>query len=281
MLAGFQLTPTALVDESQHPAVDGRSLPLRRSSGRAPRTSRAAAIGVKRQCTPRSRLRIGSRRTVAAPARRLPMQIGDRARGYASPAFGEKRVSGTGPPDERFHDRSTRHPAPLPAAPALMKGDGSLLARSPDLARPPASVHDCFHPPAASYSAIGLATIRSPELGCARTTSCYRIRRSEAVVPCDVGARPRDKPQLRRGRGAVRMAAVRAATGLTRPADMARPDGLVGCVRLSRHRAVRASVAGWVCSRGRAGSPNVGSSDRCAAPVPAAKQARVGMAQDR
>ena len=35
--------------------------------------------------------RWGRRRTVAAPARRLPMQIGDRARGCASLAFGERR----------------------------------------------------------------------------------------------------------------------------------------------------------------------------------------------
>jgi hypothetical protein len=55
VLAGFQQTPNALVDESQHPAIDVRSLPLRRSSGRARRTSRAAAIGVKRQRVDESR----------------------------------------------------------------------------------------------------------------------------------------------------------------------------------------------------------------------------------
>jgi hypothetical protein len=48
VLAGFELTPTAPVDEPQHSAADVGSLPLRRSSGCARRTSRAAAIGVVR-----------------------------------------------------------------------------------------------------------------------------------------------------------------------------------------------------------------------------------------
>ena len=91
------------------------------------------------------------------------------------------------------------------------------------------------------------------------------------------GLGPSASRSLPRGRGAFRMAAARAVTGLTRPADMACPEGLVRCVRRSRHGAVRASgVKG-----GRAGSPSVGSSSRCAALVPAAKQASVGMGRDR
>jgi hypothetical protein len=100
-------------------------------------------------------------------------------------------------------------------------------------------------------------------------------------MPCYVGARTHDKPQLPRGRGAVRMAAAPAVTGLTRPCGY----GSSGV-----HGSVCALVEAWSCASlsgrvgvkaGRAGSPNVGSSGRCAAPAPAAKQARVAMGRDR
>jgi hypothetical protein len=79
----------------------------------------AAAPGVKRQCAPRSNLPLGSRRTAAAPARRLPVQIGDRAHGCARLAFGEKRV----PPRVRRRPLSRsadrlRHPPRSPSASA-------------------------------------------------------------------------------------------------------------------------------------------------------------------
>ena len=92
--------------------------------------------------------------------------------------------------------------------------------------------HECFCPPGVfrPCDRIGDDPIARARL-CARTTSCYRIRRKEASLPCYVEARTHDKPQLPGGRGVVRMAAARAVTGLTRPADMARPEGLVRCVR--------------------------------------------------
>ncbi len=67
---------------------------LPRSSSHALTT----AIGVKRQCAPRTMPPLRSRQAVTAPACPLTMQIGHCARRCASPALGDLRASGGDPP---------------------------------------------------------------------------------------------------------------------------------------------------------------------------------------